>query len=273
MREFHVRRTARERYGIDDALLGARGDLLVADLAAIRQLAARMNSVRPAGAPSVGGGDIVALGLLHEIAHLLATRLETLGGGGMAAGLRDVRHEFGDDADLLLDRFSAAFPGRGPDPEPPLARLEELLLTRIANENPAIGPLRELIDDRVLREGTRYDDVIGGLERSFAAGPMVDLGDGTTASLIELLRAPARHVPTSLAGQLRYVREHWSSILGADLDALIGRLDIAIGVLTEEERGLHLRFGGGGGAKEGPPDVPSFTGAVVDEPEAFSSDS
>jgi len=273
MREFHVRRTARERYGIDDALLGARGDLLVADLAAIRHLAARMNSVRPAGAPSVGGGDIVALGLLHEIAHLLATRLETLGGGGMAAGLRDVRREFGDDADLVLDRFSAAFPGRGPDPEPPVARLEELVLTRIANENPAIGPLRELIDDRVLRDGTRYDEVIGGLERSFAAGPTVELDDGTRVSLIELLRAPARHVPTSLAGQLRYVREHWSSILGADLDALIGRLDIAIGVLAEEERGLHLRFGGGGGPKEGPPDVPSFTGAVVDEPEAFSSDS
>jgi glycosidase len=273
MREFHVRRTARERYGIDEALLGARGDLLVADLAAIRHLAARMNSVRPAGTPSVGGGDIVALGLLHEIAHLLAARLETLGGGGMAAGLRDLRQEFGDDADLLLDRFSATFPGLGPDPEPLVARLEELLLTRIANENPAIGPLRELIDDRVLREGTRYDEVIGGLERSFAAGPKVDLGDGTTASLIDLLRAPARHVPTSLAGQLRYVREHWSSILGTDLDALIGRLDIAIGVVAEEERGLHLRFGGGGGAKEGPPDVPSFTGAVVDEPEAFSSDS
>ena len=54
MREFHVRRTARERYAIDDALLGARGDLVVADLAAIRRLAARMNAVRPAGAPSVG---------------------------------------------------------------------------------------------------------------------------------------------------------------------------------------------------------------------------
>ena len=51
MREFHVRRTARERYGIDDALLGARGDLVVADLGAVRHLAARMNSVRPAGAP------------------------------------------------------------------------------------------------------------------------------------------------------------------------------------------------------------------------------
>ena len=274
MREFHVRRTARERYGIDDALLGARGDLVVADLAAIRHLAARMNSVRAAGAPSVGAGEIVALGLLHEIAHLLTARFEALAAGRMAGALREIRRDIGDDADLVLDRFGGAFPGSGPDPEPALVRLEELLLTRVANENPAIGPLRELVDDRVLREGTRYDDVIAGVERAFAGGPDVELADGTRASLVELLRAPARHVPTSLAGQLRYVREHWGAILGADLDALIGRLDIAIGILAEEEHGLHLRFGGGGGGgKDGPVDVPSFTGAVVDEPEAFSSDS
>jgi glycosidase len=273
MREFHVRRTARERYAIDDALLGARGDLVVADLAAIRHLAARMNSVREAGAPSVGAGEIVALGLLHEVAHLLTARFEALAAGRMAGALRDIRRDIGDDVDLLLDRFAGAFPGTGPEPEPADVRLEELLLTRVANENPAIGPLRELVDDRVLREGTRYDEVIAGLERAFAGGPDLELADGTRASLVELLRAPARHVPTSLAGQLRYVREHWSSILGADLDALIGRLDIAIGILAEEEHGLHLRFGGGGGGKDGPPDVPSFTGAVVDEPEAFSSDS
>ena len=273
MREFHVRRTARERYEIDDALLGARGDLVVTDLAAIRHLAARMNSVRPAGAPSVGAGEIVALGLLHEVAHLLATRLETLGAGAMPVALRDVRRELGDDADLVLDRFAAAFPGVGPEPEPPVARLEELLLTRIANENPAIGPLRELIDDSVLHDGTRYDDVMAALERSFDAASGIELADGTRASLVALLRAPARNVPTSLAGQLRYVRERWGAILGPELDAIIGRLDIAVGILAEEERGLHLRFGGGGGGKDRPPDVPSFTGAIIDEPEAFSSDS
>jgi glycosidase len=273
MREFHVRRTARERYEIDDALLGARGDLVVADLAAVRHLAARMNAVRPAGAPSVGAGEIVALGLLHEVAHLLAARLETLGAGAMTVALRDVRRELGDDADLVLDRFAAAFPGVGPEPEPPVVRLEELLLTRVANENPAIGPLRELVDDGVLREGTRYDEVIAALERSFDAASGIELADGTRVSLVALLRAPARNVPTSLAGQLRYVRQHWGSILGADLDAIIGRLDIAVGILAEEERGLHLRFGGGGGGKDRPPDVPSFTGAIVDEPEAFSSDS
>ncbi len=274
MRDFHVRRTARERHGIDDALLGERGDLAVADLAAIRHLAARMNSVRAAGAQSVGAGEIVALGILHEVAHLLTARLEALDQGAVARALRDVRRELGEDAELVLDRFAAAFPGIGSTPEPAHVRLEELLLTRVANENPALGPLRELVDDTTLREGTRYDDVIGVLERSFAAGRGLEQPDGSRASLMELLRAPARHVPTSLAGQLRYVRDHWSALLGADLDALIGRLDIAVGILAEEERGLHQRFGGGAGdAKDRPPDVPSFTAAVADEPEAFSSDS
>ena len=32
------------------------------------------------------------------------------------------------------------------------------------NENPAVGPLRELVDDRILGEGTRYEDAIAGLE-------------------------------------------------------------------------------------------------------------
>src|SRR5512134_2860384 len=68
---FHVRRTARERYAIEGPLLGRRGDLVVTDIAAIRHLAARMNVDRPPGAPSVGAGEIGALGLIHEIAHLL----------------------------------------------------------------------------------------------------------------------------------------------------------------------------------------------------------
>ena len=55
VRAFHVRRTARERYGIDESLLAMRGDLAVADFAAIRQLAARMNAQRPPEAPGVVG--------------------------------------------------------------------------------------------------------------------------------------------------------------------------------------------------------------------------
>ena len=269
VRAFHVRRTARERYRIDDDLLGLRGDLAVADLAAIRQLAARMNADRPPEAPGISAGEIGALGLLHEIGHLVVAR-QAARGTTMATAMRDVRRRLRDDLDRLLDRFGAAFPGVGDAPEPPTFRLEELLLTRISNENPAIGPLHELVDDRILADGTRYDEAIEGLEAAFAAGEPLELGDGTSASLVELLRRPARQAPTSFAGQLRYVREHWGILLGADLEALIGRLDIALGIISEEERGLHMRFGGGGDDR--PVHPPSFRG-LVDEPEAFSADS
>jgi glycosidase len=268
-RDFHVRRTARDRYDIDDALLGFRGDLAVADVAAIRTLAQRMNEERAADAPGVSAGEIAALGLLHEVGHLLIVRQIAAGGPTMATAMRDVRRLLRDDLDRLLDRFAAAFPGAGPEPEPPVVRLEELLLTRLSNENPAVGSLRELVDDTVLADGTRYDDAITGLEGVFGSGDVLELGDGSRGSLVELLRAPARHAPTSLAGQLRYIRDHWAALLGADLDALIGRLAITLGIIAEEDRALHARFGGSDEVAVHPP---SF-GGLADEPERFSVDS
>jgi glycosidase len=273
MRDFHVRRTARERYAIDDTLLGTRGDLVVVDVSAIRRLAARMNAGRPPGAPTAGAGEIGALGLLHELGHLLIARYEATQGRTMATALRDVRERVGEDADRVLDRFAAAFPGVGTEPEPAVERLEELLLIRVANENPALGPLRELVDDRILGEGTRYEDVVAGLEASFGKGPEIDVPGAGLMSLVELMRTPARHAPTSLVGQLRYIREHWASILGPDLDALLARLDLAIGILLEEERALHMRFGGGDpGPRHRPVEAPAF-GGQLEEAEAFSSDS
>ena len=269
-RDFHVRRTARERYGIDAGLLGLRGDLAVADLAAIRLLAQRMNEARPPEAPAVSAGEIGALGLLHEVGHLLVTRMSARGEPSMATVMRDVRRRLRDDLDRLLDRYGAAFPGTGPEPEPRVVQLEEMLLTRISNENPALGPLRELVDDRILADGTRYEEAIAGLEGSFAAGELLELGDGGRASLVDLLRAPARNAPTSLAGQLRYIRDHWARLLGPELDALIGRIDIAIGILTEEEHALHQRFGGPSDGRA--VHAPSF-GGLADEPERFSVDS
>ncbi|MDO8483845.1 MAG: alpha-amylase family glycosyl hydrolase [Candidatus Limnocylindrales bacterium] len=270
MRDFHVRREPRERYAVASPLIGSRGDLVVADLAGIRRLAARMNIERAAGAPSVSAGEIAALGLLHEIGHVLIARYEqNRRPGAINGALTDLEARLGPEAARLLDRFGQEFPGRGPEPEPPAHRLEELLLTRISNENPALGPLQELVDDRALARGTRYAEAIAGLEAIFAEGPPFDV-EGI--SLIELMRAPARHAPTSLAGQLRYIRERWGPILGAALEDLLRRLDLAIGIIAEEERALHLRFGGGTGGPGGHAETPSFAGAA-EEPEAFSSDS
>ena len=211
-RAFHVRREPRERYAVDQPLIGTRGDLVIADTAGIRRLAARMNILREPGAPSIQAGEIGALGLLHEVGHLLIAHYEAeRRPGAIRAALADLEDRLGPDAVRLLDRFGEEFPGQGDEPETPAHRLEEMLLTRVSNENPAVGSIRELIDDKALVAGTRYRDAIARLESTFSDGPPVD-GEGT--SLLELMRMPARRAPTSLAGQLRFIRANWGDILG-----------------------------------------------------------
>ena len=143
---------------------------------------------------------------------------------------------------------------------------------RIATRTRRIGPLHELVDDRALvrrhplprRDRPPRDDV----RRRPVGSPR------TGARCSSSSAAPARDAPTSLAGQLRYVRARWGEILGDALDVLLRRLVLTIGILAEEERALHLRFGGGTAVRAGAgrPRRPP-PGAGGDEPEAFSSDS
>ena len=143
--------------------------------------------------------------------------------------------------DDLLDAVADEFPDVDDRPAP--VRLEELLLVRVANENPAARPLRDLVDDAPLPAEPRTATMTA-LEAY--QGDLTPIGpNGET--LVELLRAPARAHPTSLAGQLRYVREQWRGLLGADARRAAGpRSCVTLDVIAEEERGLHLRFGGGG---------------------------
>jgi len=272
-----VAKTAQIRYGLATAPTGRRGDVGLADGPTSRAVAAEMNAVRLPGSASVQAGDVAALSLLHEIAHLLVERFEAtsvpLARERAAEGLR---LRLGRNGDRILDRFAKSFPTRSADHADAASIVGELILTRLANENPALGPLRELVDDTKLARSPAYARAVGELEALLvAAGPVAGAGDGdggrAAGNLLEILRAPARHAPTSLAGQLRYIRENWPALLGDDLGGLLDRLDIAIGVLSEEERGLHRRFGGGTGPRE-PRDGPEFVGLDA-EVERFSTDS
>src|SRR4051812_20083897 len=270
MPELPYARTARERFGLD-SILGdgnATDRVQRSHLAVARRIAARVNAARPAGAPSVQAGELAALGLLHDIFHLVVERAaEVEPRAAMPTTTEAVEQTVGPRTFVpLLDAFAEEFPDV--DEAPPPGRLEELVLVRVANENPAVTPLRELIDDRPLPDGP-LEETVGALEAYDAS--LTPVGpDGET--LLELLRAPARAHPTSLAGQLRYIRERWRGLLGGALDAMLDEVLLTLDVIAEEERGLHLRFGGGFGDGGGRADIPDLTG-LENEPERFSSDS
>jgi glycosidase len=275
MRALPISRTARQRFGLDALAApapaaGPRPTGLAADIVSARRVVAKVNATRRAGEPSAQAGELAAFELLHEIFHMLVIKAAELVPETAMPVTTDVVEETVGEPVLgeVLDAVADEFPDVGDRPAP--TRLEELLLLRVANENPAARPLRALVDDTPLPALPRQE-TIAALEAYQA--DLTPIGpNGET--LVELLRAPARAHPTSLAGQLRYIREHWRGLLGAELDAMLDRLLITLDVITEEERGLHLRFGGGGdgGWGGGHGEAPDLSGLDA-EPERFSSDS
>jgi glycosidase len=290
LRRFHVSQAARSRYDLDGPLFGLHGGLISADVAATRRLAARMNRARATGradgTPTLAAGELHALGLLHEVFHAVVGRFEQrIRPGAFSRAVDEIAEELGARrVARVLDRFGREFPD-GPAPvahasderAPERAEreraadreevLEELLLIALANGNPAAEPFRELFDDRPLARRTDYPQLIARLE-ALLDDEESPLPGGLP--LVQLLRSPAVASPTSIAGQLRYIRDRWAPLLG-EL-GLLDRLLVGLDVLAEEERALHLRFGGGAGGFGGLVESPSY-GGLDAEPERFSVDS
>jgi len=80
MRAIHLSRDARHRHDLDDAA-DERGGLGVGDVAAARRAAQRINLDRAAGRapgpPTVTAGELIAVGVLHEVFHRLVERYGT----------------------------------------------------------------------------------------------------------------------------------------------------------------------------------------------------
>jgi glycosidase len=267
MSELRVAGAARARYELGEPQRGDPRGHLALETAAARRIAEAMNRRRATEGepPTVPSGDVIAAGLLHSAWHavtvrMLRDRLPPI----LAAVAQDLDRELGPRTTTRIERaFAEAFPAHPPPGSAPPreATDEELYLVALINENPALGPIRDLVDDAPLDADPDYRRFVAAFEQRLAAdGPGLD-----GLRLPELLRAPMRAAPTSLAAQLRWIRQHWSDLLPPEL---LDRLDLGLGILAEEEQALHLRFGGG----PGPAEAPSFTGLDA-EPEGFSWDS
>ena len=150
--------------------------------------------------------------------------------------------------------------------------LEELMMLWLANLNPAFRRFSELFADEELAKSTAYRQLTAGLRAYFETRPRFG---PENQNLVDLLRAPALASPESLEGQLAFIRERWSPLLGD----MIRRLLAALDVLKEEQTAIWLRFHpptphGGMGPRFGDSSaaaIPSFAGKEF-EYERFSAD-
>ncbi|HLY66188.1 MAG TPA: alpha-amylase family glycosyl hydrolase, partial [Chloroflexota bacterium] len=224
-------KTFRRQFGVAEAELPE-------DLAAVRRMIAAVEPQRHAlGREPLQAGQLQATWLINAALGVVITRYcERVDRQAFAVASERLEGSLGRPAvDAALTAYANAF-----DTLPPatlderVIGLQALLLTWLANVNPAMQPVREFFDDGTLRSAG-YERLMTGLAAHFQERPPFGPDD---QPLITMLRSPAIAVPDSLRGQLAYIRERWADLLGDLLD----RLRLAMDVLAEEERSLWLRM-------------------------------
>lgn len=252
-RELHLSRSARDRYRFHDVPTSLRGDLLVADIDAARDLAQRMNEVREVDRYpqlTVAGGGLLAAALVHELQHLLIEACRQRSPKLLESLLDRASTDLGAvEVDGTLQKFVETFPGstvlagtsaadylKGDTEGTPNREIaiEEIVLLEVANRNPALERLQDLFDDSELAREENYGALVRITRRgiSEADGASPDAAE----SLYEMLEGPILASPTSLAGQLRFIRERWQGVLGERLNALLDRLLLSLDILAEERK-------------------------------------
>jgi hypothetical protein len=254
--EFHVSRNARDRYTFAEELFSVTGNVIFANLAASRQFAQRMNLVRDAAQHpelAVNPGELNAMGLIDEVLHMvMALYRQQRDPRSVVDAMAWFEARMGHEAlDLTLLAFANEFPTvavyrgrqsaaewlRGSSGDVPnrAVALEELMMLWLANLNPAFRRFSELFADEELAKSTSYKQLTAGLRAYFETRPRFG---PENQNLVDLLRAPALASPGSLEGQLAFIRERWSPLLGDLLRRLLAALD----VLKEEQTAIWLRF-------------------------------
>ncbi|MGD9939243.1 MAG: alpha-amylase family glycosyl hydrolase [Clostridia bacterium] len=246
--EFHIAKSVRQEFGLEKALFSSSGNVVFADFYAARLFAAKLNErIHPAVHPErvIKAGKINAMALVDEILHAVCELYrQTREPKAFETAYTGMVKKIGKaGVDTLLLEFTTLFPpATGFDGDPKawlegktdgtprrLVALEELLMLRLANENPAFEPFRFLFDDNALRRNPDLGKAMDALEDAFSSMPHFGPDD---QDLVSMLKAPVEASPYSIAGQLDYIRRRWGLVIGQRMRKLLGSVDM----LAEEEK-------------------------------------
>jgi glycosidase len=267
--EFHILKTAREKYQFDESLFSFNGNVIIADFHSARIFAQKMNDLRDLHnfpERTVRPGQINAMGLIDEINHyILRIYEETVNPGVFSRAVSVAEKGISKESfRQTLIQFTESVPpldvyrgkitsehylnqkaGQKSHSE---ISLEELILFSISNSNPALDSFRELFDDAELKRNSAYAKLIPVVEQFFSTqkpfGP-------DNQNIFDLLRAPILASPHSLEGQLAFMKERWGMILSK---IFLERMLNAEDLIREDTK---IVFHGGG---HGPSVVPLYPG-------------
>jgi glycosidase len=282
--EFHINERVRRACDFDEALFASSGNVIFANLKAARVFVQRYNrTVDGTAHPEryLKAGQLNAMGLIDEIFHYVCRLYRERKNTNFMAGVEAaIVGTIGKEKfDALLLAFATEFPSmavyRGKtDPETWLAgtgdlgipnralALEELMLLRLANENPAFEPFFPLFADDALNACAGYEEAWDALRTYSARSPSFG-PEGL--DLVSMLKAPVNYSPYDLKGQLDYIRTRWADLLGEWLARLLAGID----AISEEEKAGWA----GGGVVAGFADMSAYEfGDISKEYERFSPD-
>ncbi len=291
--EFHISAEIRRECGFDSRLYASTGNVILADMKSVRSFALLLNRYfdRTGAAENrkISAGQLNAMGLIDEILHHVcmlyrrdryADFMEEL----VAELERALTKE---EFDRLLLEFTEKFPpvevfqkkctaeeylsrisvedSTGKERTNRAQTVEEMIMLRLANENPAFRPFSVLFDDSALAENSSYGKAWAVIEEFASEKPVFGPFDH---DLISLLKEPMVFAPDSLKDQLDYIQKHWSSMLGEWIRRLLAGMD----TISEEEKAAWQPLGGGA-PWDGPDMQPYSYENLMNEYERYSADS
>lgn len=252
--EFHIAKSVRKKYGIDDYFFTLSGNVIFANFAQVRNFVYKLNLKRP-DELKVGAGEINAAGLLDEIYHFVLREYEEKANPGVFD--KALLHLNGKIGEEQLRKFLFEFIELFPPMEVYKGKsssfdylnsftesrsnisiaLEEMLTLYFSNFNPANKKIVELFDSNYFSNTKIFERVINQLDLFFQKEKKI--GDDKQ-DLFTFFMVPILKHPDSIEAQLDYIKEKWKVIIE---EKFLKRILSGKDLIKEE---IKFDFAGGG---------------------------
>ncbi|MDA3809493.1 MAG: alpha-amylase family glycosyl hydrolase [Spirochaetaceae bacterium] len=236
--ELHLSNVSRKKYSLEDLNFSETGKLVVNDSYQINEISENLNTIKKERSDIdfyFKSGDLNALAIIEKINHFLIRQyLLEADNLGMRSTLSLLDGNYGKkEVDKILTEYSRNFSSKkradhvleGKINNIPVRELllEEIILLKICNNNPAASVYKELFDDEPLSKSTKYTPVFYTILEHFDETP--SFGPGKS-NLVKLLMEPALKHPHSLKAQLEYIKEKWGELTDPFFLLLMKALDL-----------------------------------------------